>query len=185
GAAPMIVLVAGAFLLADTVEVLEYFGVVTIGGGIVLMARGVFKNGESRRMLPWALASAVATASYSLVDGMGARIAGDATQFVAWVFAIDGAIFASVALFRKGSVAMVGTPRIWAVGSLAGAASLGAYWIVVWAMTVAPIALVTAVRETSILFAVLFGVILFGERLDKGKIMAAALIVLGVVMTRL
>lgn len=185
GAAPMIVLLAGAFLLSDRIDALDYAGVLAIGGGVVLMARGVFRNGEARRMLPWALASAVATAGYSLVDGIGARIAGDATQFVAWMFAIDGVIFAMFTLSAKGRSFVVCSRRVWGLGSLAGAASLGAYWIAVWAMTVAPIALVTALRETSILFAVGLGAVLFGEKIDRGKAVAAALIVAGVVLTRL
>ncbi len=183
GGAPMIVLLVGGLFLADALAALDYLGVIFIGMGIILMARGIFSHGESRRMLPWALASAVATASYSLVDGMGARIGGDATQFVAWMFAIDGVIFAMLYFVRGG--AMPRPLSNWGKGTLAGAASLGAYWIAVWAMTVAPIALVTALRETSILFAIVIGVFLFGERLDQGKVISAALIIFGVVLTRL
>lgn len=183
GAAPMIVLLVGGIILSDHLGVLDYIGVIAIGCGIILMARGVFSSGESRRMLPWALASACATAGYSLVDGLGARVGGDATQFVAWMFFIDGMIFATL-YFTRGGV-MPRNMTDWGRGSLAGGASLGAYWIAVWAMTIAPIALVTALRETSILFAVLMGVFLFGERFDRGKGISAALIVLGVVLTRL
>ncbi len=75
--------------------------------------------------------------------------------------------------------------RIWAVGTAASAASYGAYAVSVWAMTVAPIALVAALRETSILFAVLIGWLAFGERMDRGKAVAALLIVGGVMVTRL
>jgi drug/metabolite transporter (DMT)-like permease len=70
------------------------------------------------------------------------------------------------------------------LGSLASVGSYGAYAIAVWAMTIAPIALVTALRETSILFAVLIGWALFGEQMNRGKAVAAALIVGGVVLTR-
>ena len=69
--------------------------------------------------------------------------------------------------------------------ALAAGASLGAYSVVVWAMTQAPIALVGALRETSILFAVLIGWLFFGDRMDRGKAIAALLIVAGVGMTRL
>ena len=182
GAAPMIVLLIGGMVLTDDLATFDYLGVIAIGCGIVLMARGIFSSGESRRMLPWALASAGATAGYSLIDGIGARIGGDAGQFVAWMFAIDGLIFATIYFWRGG--AMPRSASRWGIGSLAGAASLGAYWIAVWAMTVAPIALVTALRETSILFAVLLGVVLFGERFDRGKMISTVLIIFGVVLTR-
>ena len=68
---------------------------------------------------------------------------------------------------------------------MAGAASYGAYAISVWAMTQAPIALVAALRETSILFAVLIGWLGFGEAMTRGKAIAALVIVAGVVLTRL
>ncbi len=76
-------------------------------------------------------------------------------------------------------------PRAWALGSIAATASFGAYTIAIWAMTVAPIALVAALRETSILFAVLIGWLVFKEPMDRVKIAAAALIVAGVAATRL
>ena len=70
--------------------------------------------------------------------------------------------------------------RAWVVGSFASLASYGAYAISIWAMTVAPIAVVAALRETSILFAVLIGWLVFGERMTRDKAVAAALIVAGV-----
>lgn len=185
GTAPMLVAVVGAFLLPDIVAAREYLGILLVGLGIVLMARGVFTQGESARMLPFALASALATAGYSLVDGMGARASGSATVFVAWMFAIDGAIFSLWGLSQRGTAVLRATPKMWGLGAAAGLASFGAYLIVVFAMTLAPIALVTALRETSVLFAVLIGVLFFREKADTGKLVAAALIVAGVVLTRI
>ena len=75
--------------------------------------------------------------------------------------------------------------RAWVLCLLAAAASFAAYAIAVWAMTVAPLALVAALRETSILFAVLLGWLVFGDRMDRSKAAAAGLIVLGVVLTRI
>ena len=71
------------------------------------------------------------------------------------------------------------------MGSLAGAMSLGAYWIVIWAMTIAPIPLVTALRETSVLFATAIGIIWMGERATLSKIIAACVILAGIIAIRL
>lgn len=185
GAAPMIVLVASLVALADPVTSPEYLGIVLVGGGILLMARGVFTSGESQRLLPFALGSAAATASYSLIDGSGARVAASAAQYVAWLFVFDLAIFTVVSLVWRGPRVIAGGLGDWATGGLAAGASYGAYAIAVWAMTLAPIALVAALRETSILFAVLIGWIVFGERMNRGKALAALLIVVGVMVTRL
>ncbi|PCJ09027.1 MAG: peptide ABC transporter permease [Rhodobacteraceae bacterium] len=185
GLAPMLVALVGVFFLTDQLSMQEYLGIAALGIGIIAMARGVFSNDESRHTLRFALASALMTACYSLIDGLGARVAGDATVFVAWMFLIDGVIFGSWALWRRGPSGLAAGRRDWLRGSMAGGASLGAYWIAVWAMTQAPIALVTALRETSILFAVLIGVVVFRERFDRSKAIATVLIVGGVVLTRI
>lgn len=185
GAAPMIVLAVTLAFLGEQVAPLEIAGIVVLGIGILAMARGIFTNGESRRMLPFALGSAMATAGYSLVDGYGARVEGHADAFVAWMFAIDGLIFGTGVLAWRGTVVLRATRRGWVLGGLAAAASYGAYAVAVWAMTQAPVALVTALRETSIMFAVLIGWLVFDERMDRAKATAAVLIVAGVVLTRL
>ena len=185
GVAPLIVLILGAVLLSDQISAPSYVGIVILGLGILMMANGVFASGESRRLLPFALFSAMATAGYSLVDGMGARVAGDAATFVAWLFAFDAALMLPVAVALRGRAIFRAPLRSWGLGALAAAGSYGAYAIAVWAMTEAPIALVAALRETSILFAVAMGAFFFGERLDRAKIAAAVLIVGGVVLTRL
>ncbi len=185
GAAPLMVVVISALFLADVILLWEYLGVFVLGLGILTMAQGVFSSGESRRLVPLAIGSAMATAGYSLVDGLGARVSGDATAYVGWLFALDALFFTPICLALRGRAVLVADRRAWVMGSLAAGASYGAYAIAVWAMTVAPIALVAALRETSILFAVLIGWVWFGERLGVTKAIAAALIVGGVVLTRL
>lgn len=185
GAAPMVVLVISALLLPDVIAAWEYIGILVLGLGILLMARGVFSSGESRRLVPFALGSAMATAGYSLVDGLGARASGDAVAYVGWLFTLDAAFFTPVCIALRGRSVLRASGKVWTIGGLAATASYGAYAIAVWAMTIAPIALVAALRETSILFAVLIGWLVFGERMDRQKAFAAALIVAGVIVTRL
>jgi len=185
GAAPMIVAVAGTFLLADVVAPLEYLAIAVLGAGILLMARGVFTNGEDRKLLPFALGSAVATATYTMIDGMGARVSGAPIAYVAWVFVADGCFFTLGMVALRGWDVIPRNWQAWRMGSVASAASYGAYAVSIWAMTVAPIAVVAALRETSILFAVLIGWLAFGERMTGDKALAAAVIVAGVMLTRL
>lgn len=185
GTAPLIVALTGGFFLSDQLSLHEYLGVALLGGGILLMAQGVFSNGENRKLLPFALGSALATAAYTMIDGSGARVSGQAVGYVAWVFVVDGLTFASVMLAYKGTGLLPREVAPWGRGAIAAAASFGAYGVSVWAMTKAPIAVVAAVRETSILFAVLIGWLAFGEKLTRGKAIAACVIVAGVVLTRL
>ncbi|KAF0171915.1 MAG: DMT family permease [Rhodobacteraceae bacterium] len=185
GAAPLIVAIFGTVLLADRLTLHEFAGIAILGLGILLMAQGIFSNGENRKMLPYALGSACATATYTMLDGTGARVAGDAIAYVAWVFVADGLLFSLGMLTWKGLDVLPRDRKAWGSGLLAAAASYGAYGVSVWAMTKAPIAVVAAVRETSILFAVLIGWLVFGEKMTRGKALAACVIVSGVILTRL
>ena len=185
GAAPMVVALVGFFTLSDAIAAHEYLGIAVLGCGIALMARGVFSQAEDRKLLPFALGSACATATYTMIDGLGARVSGDAVAYVAWVFVADGLIFTTVTLLWKGSVIVPRDGKSWGLATFASAASYGSYAVAIWAMTFAPLAVVAALRETSILFAVLIGWLVFGERMTGEKALAAAVIVAGVILTRL
>ncbi|SHJ69002.1 EamA-like transporter family protein [Palleronia salina] len=185
GTAPLIVMALSGLVLTDALTGWEYAGIAVLGAGILGMARGVFSGGEAVRLLPFALGSAAMTAGYSIVDGLGARVSGDAVTFVAWLFFLDMVLFTPVCLALRGRDVLRADRRAWGLGALAAAASYGAYAIAVWAMTVAPIALVAALRESSILFAVLIGWLVLGERMHRGKALSALLIVAGVALTRL
>lgn len=185
GTAPVLVLAAGFFILPDKVTGLQVAAIILLAFGIIQMARGVFDLDEPRRLLPFALGSALGTAGYSIADGMGARASGDASGYVGWLFMGDALLFTLWGLRRRGLGALPRSGRIWGLGLAAGAGSVGAYWIAVWAMTVAPIALVTALRETSVLFAVLIGIVVLGERADARKLVAAVFIVAGVILIRI
>ncbi|MEF3046387.1 DMT family transporter [Pseudotabrizicola sp. L79] len=184
GAAPMIVALVGGLFVVDAISARQYLAIVVLGLGILLMARGVFEQGEDRRLLPFAFGSACATATYTLIDGLGARVSGAPGAYVAWVFVADGLIFTCGMLALRGWDVLPRDGRAWALGSVASLASYGAYAVSIWAMTLAPIAVVAALRETSILFAVLIGWLAFGERMSRSKVIASAVIVAGVLLTR-
>ena len=185
GSAPLMVGLVSPFFLPDVITPVEFAGIAVLGAGILLMAQGVFASGENRRLIPYALGSACATATYTLIDGQGARVSGDAVAYIAWVCVVDGLFFAGGMLAWKGAAVLPRQAKAWGVGMIAAAASYGAYAVSVWAMTVAPIAVVAALRETSILFAVLIGWLVFGEKMTRGKALAALVIVGGVMLTRL
>lgn len=184
GTAPLLVALASGALLGDALSGHQFAGVVVLALGILMMAQGVFTSNENRRLIPFALGSALATACYTLTDGQGARVAGDAVAFVAWTLTLNGLTFAPIMVIFRGPQILPRQRRVWIVGAFAALASYVAYAVSVWAMTVAPIALVAALRETSILFAVLIGWMVFGEAMTRGKALAALVIVAGVVLTR-
>lgn len=184
GTAPMIVLVVESLFFGEALSWPEVGGIMLLGLGILMLATGVFTDGESRRLLPYAFAAASATAGYSVLDGGGARLAGDTAAFVGWMFVLDGVVFASVMSLLRGRAAWPQPGRVWLVGSSGAAASYASYAVAVWAMTRAPVALVAAIRETSIVFGVLIGWLCFGERMTRAKAVSAAMIAAGVLVTR-
>lgn len=185
GAAPLIVLLVGLTFLDEPLRGPELAGIVVLGGGIALMATGALRGGESRRLVPLALGAACATAGYTLADGLGARVWGQAAGYVAWLMMLSAVFYTPVVVALRGRAVLRAGARDWGLGMTASAASFLAYAIAVWAMTLAPIALVGALRETSILFAVVLGWAIFGERVDRAKILALAFIMTGVTLTRL
>ena len=155
-----------------------------LGLGIVMMARGVFSSGEDRKLIPMAMGSACATAGYSLVDGLGARVMGDALAYVSWLLIFAALFYTPIILVLRGRSVLPRNDKQISVGILASFASFISYAIVVWAMTEAPIALVIALRESSILFAMILGWFFFRDHMGPAKILAGIVIVTGVVLTR-
>lgn len=185
GTAPLLTLGLSTFWLAETISATETAGVVVLGAGILLLAGGVWTSGESRRMLPFAFGAACATAGYTMTDGIGARIAGNPVVYLGWAMVVASLIFAATMLALRGPSCVPRARRVWLLGGLGSIASYSAYAVVVWAMTKAPIALVAALRETSILFAVLIGWVVFREPMTRNKALSAVIIVAGVLLTRL
>jgi drug/metabolite transporter (DMT)-like permease len=159
---------------------------------VLAVSCGVLALGLSRhalaspRAVGFALANAVLIATYTVVDAIGARTSGNALQYVVALFVFDGWPFALLVLARRGwVVAWPYARRRGAVALLGASASLGSYGIALWAMTQAPIATVAALRETSVVFAMLIGTWLLKEAFTVRRGMAAGAIVAGVMGLRL
>jgi drug/metabolite transporter (DMT)-like permease len=181
GTAPLIVAVAGALFLAEAPTPMRAAAVLAIAGGIMTMAG---RGGLSRTALLWAFGTAGFTAAYTMADGVGARIAGAASGFALWMFALDGLIMLACGLATRGGKAVLALAPAWRSGMAAGAMSLGSYWIAIWAFTLAPLAMVAALRETSVLFAMLIAFFLMKERVPPRRWAAGALILAGIVLMR-
>jgi len=185
GSAPLLVAAVSILFLGVALSLGEIVAVTVIATGIVSL--GLVRRRDGLRN-PAAAALALGTgcfiAGYSLVDGTGARLAGTALGFYAWLASSNALVFALfLRLSRPGLLRQIPAlaSRTFVFG---GSASFLAYALVVWAFTQAPIALVTALRETSIVFALAIGVVFLKERLDLAKLAATFLTLLGAVLLR-
>ncbi len=186
GTAPLIVSVISTLYLGEILSLTNALGIVSIGLGIMAMAisKGPNTPPLSRKALAFAFCTASFTAAYTLVDGIGARLSFNASSFTLWLFAGDSLIMLLSALFLRGRGAITKTFPEWKSGLVAGALSLGSYWIAIWAMTKAPIALVSGLRESSVLFAMFIAVFLLKEKAGIIRWLAAFSIGTGILLTR-
>jgi drug/metabolite transporter (DMT)-like permease len=125
--------------------------------------------------------NALVIAVYTIVDGTGARLAGDAWAYIVWLFVLDAIPFALYMLARHRTAFLEALDRRRTRGLVGGSLSAGAYAISVWAMTKAPVALVASLRETSVLFATLIGARLLHEKLTPRRWAGVIAVVLGVI----
>ncbi|MEP1968000.1 MAG: DMT family transporter, partial [Marinomonas sp.] len=185
GVAPLLVAGGSVLLLGVDLSGLELIAIGTIAAGIlsISLVRGAdgLRNGKATWM---ALTTGCFIATYSLVDGTGARISGSALGYYAWLGIANALIFAAFMGATTPQVLRDLPTKGLRVFLIGGGASFVAYSLVMWAFTQAPIALVTALRETSIIFALLIGVMLMGERLSLGKVISTMITLVGVILLR-
>jgi drug/metabolite transporter (DMT)-like permease len=187
GSAPLMTATVTTWFIGERLGLVGWLGIVLLAAGVLLLSlRGGRDLAKlNRRAVGFALFTAVTVCAYSVVDGVGARLAGSANAYSAALFVGIGPVMALYALARGGISALSDTKRLWLTGLVGGALQLGSYGIAIWAMTLAPIAIVAALRETSVLFGALIAVILLKEPLRAGRIAAALLIVCGLMLVRL
>lgn len=186
GTAPLLVAVVSIALVGETLSPQAGLSVVVIALGIMSLAltRGAEGFREPRAML-FAVGTGLFIAGYTVVDGLGARLAVSAHSYTFWAHLLNGIPIALLALYLRRGRVLQSMAKAWKVGVLGGIVSLLAYWIVTWAMTQAPLAMVSAVRETSMVFAVLFGVVFLKERLDLARLTSTGITLIGTFMLKM
>jgi drug/metabolite transporter (DMT)-like permease len=184
GTAPLIVALLGIAFLHELPTAPMALGILLISVGIVSIAF-VQRRRHPRSAAYWAFANAAIIAAYTLVDGAGARVSGNAASYVSWLLFLEGIPFVIWVVARRGRSA-VGYLHGGALrGLVGGACSLASYGIVLWAMTRAPVAAVAALRETSVLFAALMGSLWLKEGFGLPRLAGAVSVVLGIAALKL
>ena len=193
GCAPLLVALASSAFIGEAPSGAAWLGIVGITLGVALV--GLAQPGallqhrmHHRKALAFAFANAGIIALYTVVDGIGVRLAGDALRYVLTLFVLDGVAYPLGVWLRRThderrEIVVYARSR-GPVAALGGAASIGSYAIALWAMTRAPVASVAALRETSVLFAALLGAVLLKERFSGQRVLGTAVIVAGVMALR-
>jgi len=178
GASPVLITFGAAVFAGETVGAEALMGIFLVSGGIISLA---FKG---RRIavpsLPYALGTGCFIAAYSVTDGVGVRLSGAPLAYTVWMCALWGVLMPAVYVGLRGARSLwVIRPGL-GMAVLGGLVSLLAYAVVIYAMSVAPMGAVSALRETSVLFALLIGYFFLGESLTGRKVITCVVIVIGI-----
>jgi len=184
GTAPLLTAAVSTTWLGERLGAIGWIGLLCLVGGVLMLSLRGDVARLDRRAVGFALATALTVCAYSVIDGIGVRAAGDAPAYTAALFLGNGIIMVFYGLARRGPALIAGSSDVWLKGFAGGSLQLGSYWVAIWAMTVAPIAVVAALRETSVLFGALIAVAVLKEPLRATRVLAALLIVAGLVMIR-
>ena len=194
GFAPLLVALGSGSLIGESPSPAAWTGVIAITTGVALV--GLAHPGEAlhhRKALAFAFANAGIIALYTVVDGLGVRTevaaGGQALRYVMLLFVLDGIAYPLLVWLRRGTAGrahiLAYARQRWPLAALGGSASIGSYAIALWAMTLAPVASVAALRETSVLFAAVLGTLLLKEKFGLQRAIGTGVIVAGVMALRL
>ena len=171
--------------LGDTLTYANQMAVLLIGLGITSLALSRRPTSLiDLRPLVFAIATGVFIAGYTIVDGLGARVARSPHAYMVWVSLLTSiVIVACTRWLQQRGQAPIGR-RSRNAGIAAGIMSYGSSWIVIWALTLAPFALVSALRETGVVFAVLIAVVILKERLSLSRLASIATTLIGTTLLK-
>jgi drug/metabolite transporter (DMT)-like permease len=187
GTSPLVVTVLAAVFAAERPSAPQVFGVLVISCGLALLVlagrRSPSGSAPSRAALLAAGATGLTIASYTTVDGLGVRLSGSSLGYIGWLMLLESLCVPAWALVhRRREVASGVSRRVLLSGLLAGALSVLAYGLVLWAQTRGALAPIAALRETSVIFGAVIGTVVFREPFGRWRIGATVLVVIGVLL---
>ena len=186
GSAPLFTALIATAALGEPLAWGGWLGVILLSVGIGALAL----DGRRAANIPgrvwfFGLGNAAIIVSYTLVDGMGVRVSGNAWSYVLWLFALTALPMLVIGWAARAKA--IATMRLGTCGKafISGACTIASYGLALWAMTQAPIALVAALRETSVLFGTVIAALLLNEKFGRMRWLAASLMVAGAVAMKM
>lgn len=180
GLAPILVALGAQGFAGETLPVLAWLGLISVSLGIIVLSLPSGGIRPNRAAAAAAVATGLFIASYTVVDGIGVRLADSPFGYIGWLFLLEFPVIFAVALWQRGKPSANRWPAI-RLGLLGGIFAVLAYGIVIYVKVFTPLGAVSAVRESSVIIAALIGALYFGERPWRRRIFAAAIVTTGVV----
>ncbi len=187
GSAPPLVALSSWLLYSQTLNPLQVAGVAAISIGILTLAADKPVDRAHKREAIWfGLLTGLSIMGYTICDGQGIRHAGDTEReqigYIIWLFVLDSPLLVIYCFMQRGRAVLDFTRKNWKLGLCGAALSLAAYGIAIMAMKFGEFAHVSALRETSVIFAALMSAFLLKERFRKRRYVSVTLVALGAVL---
>jgi len=180
GTSPLVVTILAAIFIREHLALPQIAGVLVVSAGLATLVLAGRRPGRA------AFAAAVGTgltiAAYTTVDGVGVRLSGSPVGYIGWLMVLESLCVPMFAAFRRRDVLLKQPKRILLAGLAAGALSVLAYGLVLWAQTRGALAPIAALRETSVIFGAIIGTLVFREPFGRARIGATVLVVTGIVL---
>ena len=178
GAAAPLAAAGGFIFLGESPSLIAIIGIVLVSVGILWTTNF---RGARKDALLFALATSFCIASYSLIDANGVRISGNAAQYVFWAMLLDAICFLPPMVLwgKRRRLLRSLSVRQWCAGAIGGALSVAAYGLVLYAYARTQVGLVAALRETSVVFGAMLGMLFLGETKSAARIVGAIIIASG------
>ncbi len=180
GMSPLVVTAFSLTVLGEHLSGLQLAGIALVCGGLIglVFVQGIPRRGKGHGL---AVLTGLTIAAYTLLDGVGVRHSGAPVSYAMWLFLLQGPVIPLLGFVRRGSRFLPSLAPHWRLGLAGGVLSLVSYGIVVWAQNRSPLAAVSTLRETSVVFAAFIGRAVFGEPLGRARILAACVVAAGIV----
>jgi drug/metabolite transporter (DMT)-like permease len=181
GSAPLYVALFAALFFGEVLNTGETIAILTICGGILSLAVVGQRHAVGFKPLLYALFIGFLIGLYTVADGAGVRQTEISFSYIAWLFLIQGVIIIGLTVWRRWGTVRVNTRKVWKASVTGGIVGNLAYAMVIWAMSLTPMAHVSSLRETSVIVAALIGTRLLGETGGRWRVVAAGVVAFGIV----
>ena len=185
GTAPIFIIIISLFLFGLNISKFELIGVLVISFGIIILSLQNIKTFKNYSATMYALGTGLFISCYSITDGFGGRLSASPLNYTAWLMILNAVIFSILLIImNKQEVVKKVFSEEKKTFFIGGTLSYTVYGTIIWAFTQAPVPLVAALRETSIIIALMIGAIFLNEKLNILKISAVLTIFFGVILLK-
>ncbi len=194
GTSPLVVTILAAIFVHEHLALPQVAGILVVSAGLAVLvlagrrprpaggSGGVVPPGMQRAALLAAVGTGLTIAAYTTVDGVGVRLSASPVGYIGWLMLLESLCVPMFALARRRDVLLKQRPRILLAGLAAGALSVLAYGLVLWAQTRGALAPIAALRETSVIFGAIIATLVFREPFGRTRIAATVLVAAGIVL---